>query len=184
MPIPTPLLKGVTHAYDIDRLFLTPSSTGSPVSGERSLLGLMLPPWQRSEVWTDFQKVRYVEGIFHGFGLGTYVINGMDWQKDGARKPMSGWLIDGQQRIGAIRDFVQGRLTIFEDVTFGSLSAPEAKRFLRRNFDCFELEYSEDENQLKDLYDRLNFGGTPHRESERATNGHAESEGIYARQRQ
>ena len=167
MPIPEPLLKGATRAYTIGRLFeMSPLKPVMP--GERQILGLVLPPWQRPEVWNIQQKVRFVEGIFHGFGTGYYVTNGLDWQNDGARKLMSGWLLDGQQRISAIRDFVRGDLIIFGDVTFGSLSAADCIRFLRRNFDCFELEYSSDEDRLKNLYDLMNFGGTPHETHQRA----------------
>ncbi|MDP3310598.1 MAG: DUF262 domain-containing protein, partial [Polaromonas sp.] len=49
--------------------------------GERRMLGLVLPPWQRPGVWTTHQKIRFIEGIFHGFGTGYYVTNGLDWQK-------------------------------------------------------------------------------------------------------
>jgi len=168
MPIPDPLLKGTTRAYAIGRLFEM-TAMEPTTDGERRMLGLVLPPWQRPGVWTTHQKIRFIEGIFHGFGTGYYVTNGLDWQKDGSRKPMSGWLLDGQQRISAIRDFVHGKLTIFDDVTYGSLSEPECRRFFRKNFDCFELEYSADEDRLKDLYDRMNFGGTPHEVHQQAT---------------
>jgi hypothetical protein len=77
------------------------------VPGDRRLLGLVLPPWQRPEVWNDAQKQRFVEGIFLGFGCGQYVINGLEWLSDGSSAPMSGWLLDGQQRISALRDFLE-----------------------------------------------------------------------------
>jgi Protein of unknown function DUF262 len=167
MPIPVPLLNGTTRAYSIGRLFeMGPTE---PISlGERRMLGLVLPAWQRPEVWTVLQKTRFIEGIFHGFGTGYYVTNGLDWQDDGSRKPMAGWLLDGQQRISALRDFVQNELTIFDDVQYSSLSEPERRRFLRKHFDCFELEYSNDEDRLMALYDRMNFGGTPHDVQQRA----------------
>jgi len=40
-------------------------------------------------------------------------------------------------------------------------------RFKRRPFPCFELDYTDDENSLKELYDRLNFSGTPHTAEQR-----------------
>lgn len=167
MPIPAPLLNCTRCEYTLGRLVeMTPVNETMP--GERRLLGLVLPAWQRPEVWTVEQKRRFVEGVFLGLGCGYYVTNGLDFLADGTSAPMSGWLLDGQQRISALRDFLSGELTVFEDVTYASLPKPKAMRFLRTPFPCFELEYTDDEAALKDLYNRLNFGGTPHTEAQRA----------------
>lgn len=166
MPIPPRLLQGVLCEYPIDRLLeMTPVTPTLPE--ERRLLGLVLPPWQRGEVWSPEQKRKFVEGIFLGLGCGFYVTNGLEWDQSGNSSPMSGWLIDGQQRISALRDFINGNLVVFEDVSFPDLSRPERLRFLRTPFPCFELHYSADERLLAELYNRLNFGGTPHAEQDR-----------------
>jgi hypothetical protein len=80
---------------------------------------------------------------------------------------MSAWLLDGQQRISALRDFLAGDLVIFDDVSFPALPAADQLRFKRRPFQCFELDYTNDENALMELYDRLNFSGTPHTAEQR-----------------
>lgn len=80
---------------------------------------------------------------------------------------MSGWLLDGQQRISALRDFLSGEMVIFGDVRFTEMSVPDQLRFKRRPFPCHELDYTDNEDTLKELYDRLNFGGTPHTEAQR-----------------
>lgn len=167
MPIPPPLLRGARREYMIDRLIeMTPIDPTMPE--ERRLLGLVLPPWQRPEVWSLEQKRRFVEGIFLGLGCGYYVTNGLEWDKNGDSAPMSGWLIDGQQRMTALRDFIAGELVVFGDVRFSEMSKPEQMRFCRTPFPCFELEYTDDEEALMELYDRLNFGGTPHTPAQRA----------------
>lgn len=162
MPVPQPLLRGTERAFDIEML-----ATGSPGDelhpGERRILGATLPPWQRPEVWSTHQKTRFIEGVFLGLGCGYRVCNGMHWLDGGQRAPMSGWLLDGQQRAAAIRDFVEDHLTVFQDVTFSRLSAADVRRFLRTPFPVIELEYTDDEAKLMDLYKRLAFGGTPHR---------------------
>lgn len=166
MPIPPKLLHGGRREYSIGRLLdMTPTDVTMPA--ERQLLGLVLPPWQRKEVWTLAQKVRFVEGIFLGLGCGYYVTNGLEWDERGVSAPMSGWLLDGQQRISALRDFIQGGMVVFGDVTFASLDEPQKRRFLREPFSCHELEYTDNEAVLKELYNRLNFGGTPHTEEDR-----------------
>lgn len=161
MPLPQRLIDGVRREYTIGHLFES-SMVDPTTSEERRLLTQVLPPWQRPEVWTMEQKRRFIEGIFLGLGCGYYVVNGKDWGRDAQPLPMSGWLLDGQQRLCALRDFVQNGLVIFTDVTYAGLSLKEQRRFMNEGFPCFELEYTTNENALKELYDRLNFGGTPH----------------------
>lgn len=76
-------------------------------------MNLVLPPWQRPPSWNLDQQVQFIEGIFLGLGTGYYVINGRDYDDQGHDKPMSGWLIDGQQRITAIARFFHGEISIF-----------------------------------------------------------------------
>lgn len=166
MPLPKPLLTGSMHDYGIGTL-VDMSTPGPAVPSERRLMNLTLPPWQRPEVWSMDQKRRFVEGIFLGLGTGYYVVHGSDWDSAGQPKPMSGWLLDGQQRISALRDFLSGDMVIFGDVIFTEMSVPDQLRFKRRPFPCHELDYTDSEDTLKELYDRLNFGGTPHTEAQR-----------------
>ncbi len=166
MPIPKPLLIGTLHDYGIGALVDMPSpETIHPA--ERRLMNLSLPPWQRPETWSEAQKRRFVEGIFLGLGTGTYVVHQHDWDEAGQPKPMSGWLLDGQQRISALRDFLSGEMVIFGDVRFPDMPLPDQLRFKRRPFPCHELDYTDNEVLLKELYDRLNFGGTPHTQAQR-----------------
>lgn len=167
MPLPKPLLTGTMHDYGIGALVDIPAPVPA-VPSERRLMNLTLPPWQRPEVWSADQKRRFVEGIWLGLGTGYYVVHGSDWDDAGNPKPMSGWLLDGQQRISALRDFLAGEMVIFGDVRFTDLSVPDQMRFKRRPFPRRELDFTDNEDTLKELYDRLNFGGTPHTEAQRA----------------
>lgn len=166
--LPDRLLDGVQRAYTIDVL----SSQSKPDLNhpdERRLMCWVLPPWQRQEKWSTFQKVRFVEGIFLGLGTGFYVVHGSDYRPDGTAKPMSGWLIDGQQRIAAIRDFLNGDLAIFNGVRWADLDkGTQRRRFLHVGFPAIEIAYTADERRLMELSNRLNFGGTPHEPSEMA----------------
>lgn len=167
MLLPAPLLNGVRREYQISHLFDV-SPIDPTIPGERRLLGLVLPPWQRPEVWTVEQKVRFIEGVFLGLGTGYYVVHAPDWEDSGKPKRMAGWLLDGQQRITAIRDFMADRFSIFDGVLFSSLDHGTARRrFLFQSFPCFEVTYTWDESLLRDLYDRLIFGGTPHTPDQR-----------------
>lgn len=164
--LPESILNGRTRLADIESLLRPDSDSGDLAPGERRVLCWVLPPWQRPEVWEEGRKRAFIEGIFLGLGTGTYVVHQPDWDESG-RKPMSGWLIDGQQRISAIRDFVQGDLTIFDGLRYADLDEVERRRrFLHLVFPYVELPYQEDEKFLRELYLRLNFGGVPHTQAD------------------
>jgi hypothetical protein len=164
--LPDRLLDGMERVYSISMLWEgTPATTTD--DKERQLLNLVLPAWQRPVVWDEQQQVRFIEGIFLGLGTGYYVINGKDWNGDGSGKHMSGWLLDGQQRITAIARFVKGELSIFDGVRYADLSIGDRRRrFDNVIFPCIELKYVDDEELLKTLYRRLNYGGTPHTQAD------------------
>ncbi len=174
MPLPKPLLDGQRREFSISTLWESPLIDPT-LPNERHLMNLVLPPWQRPEVWTLEQKQRFVEGVFLGFGTGYYVVNGADWEETwqgGFQKtvprPMSGWLLDGQQRISAIRDFVAGEFAVFGDVRYPEMCiADRRKRFDNLVFPCITLEYTDDEQKLLEMYRRLNFGGTAHNAQDR-----------------
>ncbi len=160
--LPDPILNGAQRSFSISTLW-----EGTPAvatqDAERQLLGLVLPPWQRPSVWTDQQQISFLEGIFLGLGTGFYVVNGRDYERDGEEMPMSGWLIDGQQRITSIARFRNGELSVFDGIRYTDLRRGEQRRrFDNVIFPCIELEYQPDENRLKELYRRLNFSGTAH----------------------
>ncbi|WP_137917206.1 DUF262 domain-containing protein [Hydrogenophaga sp. 2FB] len=163
--LPEPILSGMRHEAILEFALGQPMGTND--DRERSLLAFVLPPWQRPEVWEVDRKRRFIEGIFLGLGTGTYVLHQLDWDSEGKPKPMAGWLIDGQQRMSAIRDFVHGGMTIFDGVSYADLDdATRKRRFLRQVFPYHEIKYTPDEARLKTLYERLNFGGIPHTQAD------------------
>jgi len=164
--LPEKILSGTTRDMSVSHL-LQPAP--EVLLSERSLLRWVLPPWQRPEVWDLARKRAFIEGIFLGLGAGYYVVHEEDWDRDGQRKPMSGWLLDGQQRISAIRDFVQGEVVIFDGLRWGDLSELDRlRRFLRAPFPYVEIAYQDDERRLKEIYVRMNFGGMAHTEADLA----------------
>ena len=165
--IPEPILRGNRRDYPIEMVVSGDDIYRRRNTASRFIFNLPLPDWQRPIVWETNRMVAFIEGIFMGFGCGYYVKNGSDWYRDGTAMPMSGWLIDGQQRINAIREFIENGLVIFDGVTWGSMSKREQLRFLREPFPCVELDYIGDESKLITLYNRLNFGGIAHTEDQR-----------------
>ena len=82
-------------------------------AAERTVMGIPLPPWQRPFVWTADQNRRFIESIWLGLHLGTYVLNKLNWHPEGGPLPFAGMLIDGQQRIRAIEAYLDGEFPVF-----------------------------------------------------------------------
>jgi len=168
--IPGPLLLGTTRQFQIEHLLPTESRSNdlAQLPDERKLMCFTLPSWQRPEVWSMDKKVRFIEGIFLGLGCGYLVVNRYEWLDGGRPAPMSGWLIDGQQRVAAIRDFINDEVAIFDGSRFSDIDQRTIRRrFWYASFPHFELDYTDNEAILQDLYDRLNFGGVAHTPEDR-----------------
>lgn len=137
-----------------------------PSKANRRVLGLGVPEWQRPIVWTDDQCIRFVESIWRGVSIGTWILNVTD-QIGG---PLDGLVIDGQQRLKAIQRYIENDFPVSaKDGTalyWRDLTEQEQRRFGKTMFPWFETEIN-DENELKSLYNLHNFGGTPHKESDR-----------------
>ena len=147
-------------------------SVASRHPGQRWVLGHAIPPFQRPLVWTTGQKVRFLESAARGLHLGTWVFNRADhvpYERVGDREyahRTDMWLIDGQQRFDALDEFWDDGFPVFGRL-WSEVGTVDRRRFLNQTFPATQLAMT-DEMELRRLYDRLNFGGTPHKPSERA----------------
>lgn len=168
--LPDTLLSGTACPRTISSLW-EESSAEPTSSDERMLLSLVLPPWQRLIVWDAERQRAFIEGIILGFPPGAIVTVEPDWTtgEDGSAKVLRGsnWLIDGQQRVTAIREFIEGRLSIFDGVRYGDMPRVEQlRRFDRVVLTRIVLPNSTNEDTLKRLYRRMNYGGVAHTEQD------------------
>lgn len=116
--------------------------------------GFVLPPFQRGLVWTTEQDIRFIESIFGGLPIGTYVYN----QSEDIDGPYSYWLLDGQQRWNAIKRFVRGEFDVLGR-NYLSFSAADVRRFDLEAFPAYVTRL-DDPVQLEDIFERLAYGGT------------------------
>lgn len=136
-----------------------------------SLAGFWLPPFQRPEVWETERKIRLIESLFCEIDVGTLM-----FVSSYENPETDGWLIDGQQRLSAIRDFVNGKFGVFDDRLWYNelkdtrLNFPENR--VEKNalvyFGSLYLNFRRinecDPKVLERIYERMNFGGVPHQE--------------------
>lgn len=144
---------------------------------DRFVMGFPLPPWQRAFKWTEDQCRRFINSIWTGGHLGAYVLTEFSLrpEKDGFRgvefEYLSNAVIDGQQRLKAIELFIEDRLAVPDSsgklVLWSQVCEVDRRRFDRVIFSR-GIVRERDELKLRELYDLMNFGGTPHEDNERA----------------
>jgi len=134
----------------------------------RRVMGYPVPTWQRELVWNDEQCERFIQSIYAGVYLGLFVYN----DALSTAKHLDGLLIDGQQRLHALERYLNGELAVAgpdgKKYLFTELTDEEKAHIYRMPFG-FQIVQISDENKLKEMYNLLNFGGTQHKDSERAT---------------
>jgi hypothetical protein len=173
MRLPQPINKGkhIDSAIGFLKLslgaFLSEGPDGmGTVTAERYACGYPLPPFQRDLVWTQAQEVAFVESAWLGLPLGTFCVHEIDWEGNAKPKPFSGWLIDGQQRLTALERYWCDEFPIM-GFYWSELNRREKRRFEQVKFTHYQPSLR-DESAVRDLYNRLALGGTPHREDQRA----------------
>jgi Protein of unknown function DUF262 len=124
--------------------------------GERALGWLVLPPFQRPAVWTQAQQIRFVESCWLGLPIGAFIYNRASYDS-----PYDNWLLDGQQRVTAVLAYMNDAFPVFDNL-FSELTVVD-RRFwdMGTAFPCMETNI-EDPDLLREVYDRLAYGGTPH----------------------
>lgn len=131
--------------------------------GFRTIMGFNLPPWQRGLVWTQAQKIAFIESAWKGVPLGTFSYNEVDFGS-----PLDNLLIDGQQRMSSLQDYLSDLFPVF-GYRWSEVTEVDRRSFSLTIVFGSYVTASTDEAYLKGYYDLLNFGGTSHTEDQRAT---------------
>lgn len=133
------------------------------------------PDFQRGWVWTREQQIAFIESYIRG-GIGdtgrTITLSCPDFQRDQvADSDLKGFvIIDGLQRITAIRQFMKDEFTVFNDVVEGGVDKDffNGSRFNLKSqqgvrFNVMNFQYK---SELLDYYLAINAGGTVHTKEE------------------
>ncbi|MEJ6003750.1 hypothetical protein [Paucibacter soli] len=126
------------------------------------------PDFQRGHVWTDEQRIHYVENLLRGNAPRLIRFNAADWSGRGIRGDLPAHhlqCIDGLQRMTALRRFLAGEMRLFGS----SVGVAELKG---SPFDPgrFTVQVAVHEfanrSDLLQFYLDLNSGGTVHADRE------------------
>lgn len=128
----------------------------------RYVMGYKLPLWQRPLVWDQERSVRLIESIWKGIGIGTYTYYQSTTDED---VHLDGLLIDGQQRLHSIQEYLEDEFPV-HGYYWSELTIYDQRDFKTRHFNSYIMT-GQTEEQLKEYYNLLNFGGVAHDESQR-----------------
>lgn len=125
------------------------------------------PDFQRGHVWTDEQRVRYVESLIRGCAPRSILFNCPGWSRGkepGDIPSHTFQCVDGLQRLTAVRKFMGGELRVFGDVRAVDLkrSPFDPSRYTLK---VAVYEFSNRVDLLR-FYLDLNSGGTIHAPAE------------------
>ena len=117
-----------------------------------------IPDWQRDEVWSQEKKRRLIDSILRGWKLPKFY-----FQKT-HEEPDEYDVVDGQQRLAAIWDFLDNELSLSEVSAgkFGGYYYRDLPDSVSDKFDDYEIEYDEITNatdeEIKEFFQRLQEG--------------------------
>lgn len=133
------------------------------------------PDFQRGYVWTEEQQVKYIESFIRGV-VGdtgrTITLNCPDFQRDQDNdSDLKGFVVvDGLQRLTAVRRFMKREFTVFNDTVEGGMNKDSFKgtRFNIRSNKGFRFNIMnfQKKKEVLDFYLLFNDGGTIHSKEE------------------
>lgn len=142
----------------------------------RFAMGFPLPSWQRDLEWTQEQNERFILSIWSGVDLGSYLVN-ESWafvETPGGGnhyREFSEALLDGQQRLTCLERYITNQFPTMDSngnpVYWKDIPRVERRRFTLVTFVKATIS-SWDEDLLRKVYNLRAFGGTAHKESQRA----------------
>jgi hypothetical protein len=180
--MPQRILATTVSHYPIDvlvghwEMYLVDSSSSAhdrfPWAG-RFVMGMPVPTWTRGLEWNLGQKSRFISSVWSGADLGSYLTN--DWYEPviGSRAlaENSEILIDGQQRLHSLEEYLLDRLAIPDTQgqprIWSELGNGERRRFLSTIFTHVRVS-SDDEVALRRTYDLCAQGVVPRSFDQRA----------------
>ncbi len=161
-PLPNAAYSCDIHLDGLERFLADQKSAMESMGGSFELS----PDFQRGtkDVWTEEQRVRYVESLLRHAAPTRILFNCPGWEgnprPEGDIPAYTFQCIDGLQRMTAVLHFMQSRFTVFEGHSAESLKgSPFDPRKYRLQICIFEFDMRAD---LLQHYIHLNAGGTPH----------------------
>ncbi|AXT34477.1 DUF262 domain-containing protein [Phaeobacter sp. LSS9] len=114
---------------------------------------IMSPYFQRNLVWREVHKRDFVETILLGLPFPQIFIAQGEIDVETMRSQAC--IVDGQQRMNAITEYVRGNLSV-QGKKFSDLPPEAREDFLRYQVPVIDLEIKASDSQIIDIFQRLN----------------------------
>jgi hypothetical protein len=124
---------------------------------------LYVPDYQREFIWTDEQQSRFIESLLLNLPIPYLFVADTNQFDDGRLE-----IVDGSQRIRTLVNFMCGdlklknltKLPAANGLSFNDFPKSRQLRFGRKTIRMIELTEQADEEARREIFDRLNTGGT------------------------
>lgn len=114
---------------------------------------ILSPFFQRNLVWRDGHKQDFIDTILKGYPFPQIFIS--KGTIDVTSMVSTSCIVDGQQRMSTIRQFVENRLVV-NGRTFEDLEISEREDFLKYEVAVIDLDLRDDDPQVVEVFKRLN----------------------------
>lgn len=114
---------------------------------------IVSPHFQRKLVWRDAHKVDFIKTILLGYPFPEIFIARGDIDVDSMTS--TSCIVDGQQRMNAILEFTQNRFKV-DGKFFTEYSQDVRSDFLKYEIPVIDLELDRNDNQVVEIFKRLN----------------------------
>lgn len=130
---------------------------------EKDEAELFIPDYQREFVWTESQQSRFIESLLLNLPIPYLFVADTNEKDDGRIE-----IVDGSQRIRTLVRFLEGELVLegleklpaANGLRFTDFPKSRQLRFNRKTLRMIELTEQADEEARREIFDRLNSGGT------------------------
>ena len=114
---------------------------------------IISPYFQRDLVWRDLHKVDFIRTILLGYPFPQIFIS--RGHIDVQSMTSTSCVVDGQQRMNAINEYLENKFLV-DGRKFSELESTEQENFLKYEVPIIDLDLSENDPQIKELFKRLN----------------------------
>lgn len=113
----------------------------------------LAPFFQRNLVWRSVHKADFIETILRGYPFPQIFIARGTIDTETMISTSS--VVDGQQRMNAILDYIDGGFSV-AGKKFGDLTPAEKEEFLKYEVAVIDLDLKDDDPQIVEIFKRLN----------------------------
>lgn len=130
---------------------------------ENDTAELYIPDYQREFIWTEVQQSRFIESLLLNLPIPYLFVADTNENDDGRLE-----IVDGSQRIRTLVNFIQNDLKLnglkklksANGLRYKDFPKSRQLRFNRKTIRMIELTEQADEEARREIFDRLNTGGT------------------------